>query len=216
MTELFWAVKLALKKICRPIKGSKKCSKYIVRKKVLHSKKLQDRVVSLISYGLCGKRTNYQRFLQCLHSKMWKEVWKVWPYTSSGGTFHSLTFWNHFLVTAVVTVIRLWFLMGLPWGCKLKRLNLSKTKYDLFLGNGVRRNSAASSSRIELSFDWRRTNDSWRNVLRGRFGRRIWVTLIWTRVNEPRVAQKDEGFDQFMTTLDQQDMTGPVPEDPDG
>ena len=30
------------------------------------------------------------------------------------------------------------------------------------------------------------------------------------------VAQKDEGFDQFMTTLDQQDMTGPVPEDPDG
>ena len=29
---------------------------------------------------------------------------------------------------------------------------------------------------------------------------------------EPRVAQNDEGFDQFMTMIDQQDMNGPVPE----
>ena len=29
---------------------------------------------------------------------------------------------------------------------------------------------------------------------------------------EPRVAQNDEGFDQFMTMIDQQDMNGLVPE----
>ena len=30
--------------------------------------------------------------------------------------------------------------------------------------------------------------------------------------SEPRVAQNNEGFDQFMTMIDQQDMNGPVPE----
>ena len=29
-------------------------------------------------------------------------------------------------------------------------------------------------------------------------------------LGEPRVAQKDECFDQLMTMFDQQDMTGPV------
>ena len=44
--------------------------------------------------------------------------------------------------------------------------------------------------------------------------RKVWpkdVSDLDQNQGEPRDAQEDEGFDQFMTMLDQQDMTGPVP-----
>ena len=43
--------------------------------------------------------------------------------------------------------------------------------------------------------------------------RKVWPKdMIDLNQGEPRVAQNDEGFDQFMTMIDQQDMNGPVPE----
>ena len=47
--------------------------------------------------------------------------------------------------------------------------------------------------------------------------RKVWpkdVNDLDQNQGEPRDAQEDEGFDQFMTMLDQQDMTGPVPKGP--
>ena len=110
-------------------------------------------------------------------------------------------------MTAVVTVLLLSFLMGV----QIKKVESFKDKMRLVLG----RQSEKKLGGIKFedrTFIRLKKN---KRLLEECVKRKVWPKdLIYHDLNqgEPRVAQNDEGFDQFMTMIDQQDTTGPVPE----
>ena len=110
-------------------------------------------------------------------------------------------------MTAVVTVLLLSFLMGV----QIKKVESFKDKMRLVLG----RQSEKKLSGIKFedrTFIRLKKN---KRLLEECVKRKVWPKdVIDHDLNqgEPRVAQNDEGFDQFMTMIDQQEMNGPVPE----
>ena len=114
-------------------------------------------------------------------------------------------------MTAVVTVL----LLSLLIGVQIKKVESFKDKMRLVLG----RQSEKKLGGIKFedrTFIRLKKN---KRLLEECVKRKVWPKdVIDHDLNqgEPRVAQNDEGFDQFMTMIDQQDTTGPVPEDPDG
>ena len=110
-------------------------------------------------------------------------------------------------MTAVVTVLLLSFLMGV----QIKKVESFKDKMRLVLG----RQSEKKLGGIKFedrTFIRLKKN---KRLLEECVKRKVWPKdVIDHDLNqgEPRVAQNDEGFDQFMTMIDQQEMNGPVPE----
>ena len=110
-------------------------------------------------------------------------------------------------MTAVVTILLLSFLMGV----QIKKVESFKDKMRLVLGRQSEKKLGG------IKFEDRTFIRLKKNklLLEECVKRKVWPKdVIDHDLNqgEPRVAQNDEGFDQFMTMIDQQDMNGPVPE----
>ena len=108
-------------------------------------------------------------------------------------------------MTAVVTVLLLSFFMGV----QIKKVESFKDNMRLVLG----RQSEKKLGGIKFedrTFIRLKKN---KRLLEECVKRKVWPKdMIDLNQGEPRVAQNDEGFDQFMTMIDQQEMNGPVPE----